>query len=76
MNPIANYLFANPDLSNLNTFQNDPRTSSYTKVSLSNQKSVDLSIVTAEGDRVTLSSSTSLQLGYASYNHFRNHSKS
>lgn len=69
MTPIVSSLFAKPDLSDLSTFQNDPLTSSYTKVSFSNQKSADLSIVTAEGDRVILSPSTSLQLGYASYNH-------
>ncbi|HEX9757796.1 MAG TPA: hypothetical protein VGB26_08350 [Nitrospiria bacterium] len=68
MNPIASSLFANLDLSHLTSFEHEPLNGGNSHVSLSHQKNVDLSIVTDEGDRVTLSSASSLNLNYASYN--------
>jgi len=70
MNPIMNNLLSNLALNQQSSLQSDPLASRFTQASLSNQKSTDISIITAEGDRVTLSMNTSQQISYSSYNQY------
>ncbi|MBW2018235.1 MAG: hypothetical protein JRF57_13170 [Deltaproteobacteria bacterium] len=49
------------------TERNDYRTTRLSKVSASRTQDADITIITAEGDRVTLSATSESRLGYAAY---------
>ena len=52
----------------LNPSQRQGITSQSSQTDISSQKSIDLSLVTAEGDKVTLSANVAFQASYATYN--------
>lgn len=56
-----------PGLHDLSIFKDGPHTSRTRQVDTRAQANADLTVVTAEGDKVTLSASSDLQTAYASY---------
>ena len=68
MYPTVSNFFSNLGLDQQSSLQSGPLQSRFTQGSLSNQKSTDISIITADGDKITISNNISQQVTYSTYN--------
>jgi hypothetical protein len=64
---IPSPLLASTGFQDLSTFRDAPQTTRARQVDTRTQVSADLTVVTAEGDRVTLAADSALQAAYTSY---------
>jgi hypothetical protein len=70
MHSIVPYCSVTPDPTNLDTGARNYCTSQLTHVTASHQQNTDVTIMTAEGDKVTLSSSSQSQATFTTYDGF------
>jgi hypothetical protein len=68
MNSVESYNPTALNFNRLNPSRGQRITSQSSQAKISSQRSIDLSLVTAEGDKVTLSANAAFQAGYATYN--------
>jgi hypothetical protein len=71
LNPIAPSDSSTPDNTSLPTCGTSYNASESTRVTSSLQQNADVTIITAEGDKVTLSSGSQAQMTYATYEELR-----
>ena len=71
MNPIAPSDFSSSDKASLPTCSRSYNTSELNRVTRSLEQHADVTLVTAEGDKVTLSSGSQAQMTYATYEDLR-----
>lgn len=71
MNPIGSSCSSTPGNTSLPTCDRSYNTSELTRVTSSLHQNADVTIVTAEGDKVTLSSGSQAQVTYATYEELR-----
>ncbi len=56
------------NFNSLNPYQGQRITSQSSQAKISSQRSIDLSLVTSDGDKVTISANVAFQAGYSTYN--------
>ena len=67
MNPITSYNYSTADYRSLASAGGSYSTTEFTRVTTSLEQNEDITIITAEGDKVTLSSDSQFQTTYATY---------